>query len=36
MHAAISLRMVSVIVVAQAVLIGMVYWGRAETGGRPA
>jgi hypothetical protein len=36
MHAAIPLRVASVVVVAHAVLIGMVYWGRAETDGRPA
>jgi hypothetical protein len=36
MQAAIALRIVSVIVVAKAVLIGLVYWRRAATVGRPA
>ena len=31
MHAANALRIVSIIVVAKAVLIGLVYWRRAET-----
>jgi hypothetical protein len=32
---ATALRIVSVVIVAKAVLIGVVYWGRAEILGRP-
>jgi hypothetical protein len=35
MQAATALRIVSVVIVAKAVLIGVVYWRRAEILGRP-
>jgi hypothetical protein len=35
MHVATALRIVSVVVAAKALLIGVVYWRRAEILGRP-